>query len=271
MDELCDCEFCCGLAEGEVDERGQLCLTLPARLLAEDTHKVAVIKKMAPADGSVVAEFFGSEYRDWESLATAMGSQVDALVVKVHHCDGEKDHWFAAKKDCVDCAKPRAVPNLTDLQFVKAPKMPPAIEALPGDVVDQVRKRQRVLDRSGRSSVLSADVDQAAPAAEMGAWSFEQPAATWTASAVMNAIFDADPARDQLPPLAIKSSENDGGYWCEMVHPVTNEKVKLLLHIIALARWKPYAALVEDFEFGDRPPSGFVAVLRGGGEVRMNH
>ena len=105
----------------------------------------------------------------------------------------------------------------------------------------------------------------------MGAWSFEQPAATWTASAVMNAIFGADPARDQLPPLAIKSSENDGGYWCEMVHPVTKEKVKLLLHIIALARWQPYATLVEDFEFGDRPPSGFVAVLRGGGEVRMNH
>lgn len=279
----CNCDFCCSMCEGYIEDK-TVRVSLPARII--DTSGVhqhghlmsvnpVVIQWPAAASPSlneVVADANelsgvgrgGDRYTSFAQLISALQKNSNARRVKL----GVKVN-DSGQKFLVDVQK------LTEEQFeVRDPSDPTAmtmvefethpifsnILTMTHKLMEQMSKRQRI---DGEHVIQMQVVDIPDLSEESKDWSFAAPRDTWNTRAVSVAIMKAAPA-DVLPDLRIIASENDGGFWCIFTHPVTQQDVKLLMSIVPLAWWRPYARKVEEFLLRSSALDGVTAIMKSG-------
>ena len=294
----CPCQFCTSLAEGSACYCGTLqellestSITLPARILEPNTHTYGYLqsvdpllitwkfqdKRVAPAnDGEREhTQFQGPEAFEKLSQQFRLGSRKRTTVrlgVKVQ-LDADTCTLYDVQKlvterpSVFSFRDPDDRVTPTPQVYNMFPKFS-EIKMLTDRECQQVAKRQRV---DGNHIIQIARYENDGPTSDSThcTWKWTDGPETWTAAAVGRAILEAAPG-DTLPPLQILASENDGGFWVEMQHPDTSAQVKLLLSVVVLAWWEPYARLVEKHILKNSVRDPIRSIMNGERFVRSN-
>jgi hypothetical protein len=272
----CDCHFCCSMCEGYI-EMGEKCIHvgLPARILDIAEHRHGILYSVDPvrikwtvkADSSLTASGTVCEVEEdknlesFAELQSVLKKRRLKLGVKVD--DNNQKMLVDVQKLSVDQFEIRDPSDPTALTMVEYEVHPrfTDLQTVSNRIMDQMVKRQRI---DGEHVIQMEVVDIPDLSSDTrSSWTFASPRDTWNTRAVSLAIMTASP-NDVLPELRIIGSENDGGFWCVFTHPETKRDVKLLLSIVPLAWWRPYAQKVEDFMLQSNSTDGVTGIMKSG-------
>lgn len=259
----CTCEFCTSIPEASTTtmepERFFSCVsvTLPARVLETSSHTHGILYSVAPfllewKGKDKIQKDGSSTYDDLERLTIALkkhsGRNKVRFGIKLFVPD---NNYFLVDLVQLVAESPGAFSHrdshdtaLTPIVYDMFPRYA-GILKLTDKISSQVSKKQRV---DNDYIIQLAKHQDAEPRSDRfrQSWSWKNDVETWTPAAVGRAILDASDG-DVLPELEVVATENDGGFWCEITHPIRGESIKLLLSVVVLAWWRPYAEKVEQF------------------------